>query len=257
MLEMVGDNAFSLWQGERPVASALALDYGRRFAWICMVLVTADWRGRGIATQLLRALISRLATQGLIAGLDATEAGRVVYRPLGFNDIYAISRMVATPGRVVGSWRSIAPEGIVIRPLSIDELDVLVAWDGPVFGAERYGVLAALRQRLPDCAFIARTAAGEIAGYVLGRDGSTATQLGPIMAVNEAVAKTLLVAALAIPKKSATVLIDALDQHQSWLAFLHDLGFVWQRGFSRMLRNYHRPLDAAAKIFAVAGPELG
>lgn len=263
LLACAGTNGLSLWQGkQRPIASALAIAYGGRFAWICMVLVTSAWRGQGIATYLLRSLIERLTQQGLIAGLDATVAGRAVYRPLGFNDIYAISRLLA-PASASGwplrdlSWHTKPAEGIVIEPLNGADLDALAVWDAAVFGANRCMILKALHRRLPPSALIARTASGKIAGYILARDGFTATHLGPIVAVDDAVAKSLLVAALAGLPKSGSVLIDALDQHPSWLDFLFTLGFVKQRGFSRMLCDRNQPLDTSSTVFAIAGPEFG
>lgn len=266
LLTMAEDNALSLWQGARPVATALAVTYGGRFAWICMVLVTANWRGQGIATQLLQTLIKHLTQQGLIIGLDATVAGRAVYQPLGFNDIYPIRRLLARSRPVLSSpWYNDVAEAIVIQPLNTADLDAITAWDAQIFGAARYTVLQALHERLPRCAFIARTTAGDIAGYVLGRDGVTALQLGPVVARDTAVAKSLLLAALAAINPMEWVLIDALEeqqaeqqtQQQSWLVFLHQLGFVEQRSFSRMLLDFEQALDAPEKLFAVAGPELG
>ena len=267
LLTIAQKNALSLWHRNRPIASALAITYGQRFAWICMVLVTSAWRGQGIATQLLQILINRLRKQGFIVGLDATAAGRAVYQPLGFNDIYAIRRLAAifnNPefNNPIGSaWHSPVAKAIVIERLSAADLATIAAWDARIFGVKRYTVLKALHERLPQCAFIARSAAGEIKGYVLGRDGALAMQLGPVVAVGDAVAKSLLQAALAAVSKAESltqpVLIDALAQHHSWLAFLHQLGFVEQRSFSRMLRDVDQALDKPKQLFAVAGPELG
>src|SRR5437762_743973 len=44
------------------VASAMTLAYGDRFGWISMVLVTEPWRGRGLASGLLRRCIDSLQT---------------------------------------------------------------------------------------------------------------------------------------------------------------------------------------------------
>lgn len=58
--------------GGRLVASALALPYGGRFAWISMVLVTADWRRKGLASRLMRSCIDWLL------GRSATQIGPIV-----------------------------------------------------------------------------------------------------------------------------------------------------------------------------------
>ena len=64
-----------------------------RLAWISMVLVTRARRRGGLGTGLLRRCIEETrASAAGVAGLDATEQGRPIYLPLGFRDLYAISR---------------------------------------------------------------------------------------------------------------------------------------------------------------------
>lgn len=259
LLASAGDNALSLWHDERPVASALALNYGDRFAWVCMVLVTPAWRGQGLATRLLRIMIERLSSQGLIVGLDATPAGRAVYYPLGFRDIYPIRRLIAERPLLSAAARQQRSSQSRVRSLQAAELAELAAWDAPIFGAKRYALLAALYERLPQCAFIARKAGGEISGYVLGRDGQNAIQLGPLVASNCTLASDLLLAALVALNGTGPddvpVVIDALARQH--LALLSSLGFSEQRGFSRMLLQREQPLDQPEQLFAIAGPELG
>jgi GNAT superfamily N-acetyltransferase len=66
------------------VASAALLPYMSGNAWISMVLVTADWRRRGLATKLMDACIDTAAKRGFASWLDATPDGATVYAPLGF-----------------------------------------------------------------------------------------------------------------------------------------------------------------------------
>ena len=249
------DSNISVWQDEHPIASALAVNYGGRFAWICMVLVTAVWRGQGIATYLLRTLINNLIKQGVIAGLDATPAGRVVYQPLGFEEVYSVSRLQAYCKPILNNTMQI--EGLVIRPLEEVDMAALSHWDAEIFGAKRCKILQTLQQRLSHCAHIAHNGKGEIMGYILGRDGRTATQLGPLVALDDYIARSLLVAALKELDSTETVLIDIPDKQQNWLVFLQQLGFDKQRGFSRMLLKRQQPLDKPGNVFALTGPEFG
>ena len=62
---------------ERLVASTVALPYGDEFAWVSMVLVLPEFRGRGYASLLLRHALGELAWRGIAAILDATPAGRL------------------------------------------------------------------------------------------------------------------------------------------------------------------------------------
>ena len=57
-----------------------------------MVLVTKDRRRGGVGTGLLKRCIEEVRAAGAVAGLDATEQGRPIYLPLGFHDLYKISR---------------------------------------------------------------------------------------------------------------------------------------------------------------------
>ncbi len=230
-----------------PVATAMVLPYGDRFAWIAMVLVTAAWRRRGLATELLRRCIAKTGQMGLIAGLDATAAGREVYRPLGFNDIYGLTRWQADPARVA------APMGGV-RPVQDGDLDRIAAYDATVFGADRRWLLADFRRRRPAHAFVAERD-GAVRGFVLARDGRQAHHLSPLVADDGATARALAAAALA--DLDGPVLIDALDPQPDFVAWLGDSGFSRQRGYTRMLLGHAGPLDDPNRLYAVGGPEFG
>ena len=60
---------------QRLIATAALLPYTSGNAWIGMVLVTQNWRRRGLATKLLDACLDAAAKQELTAWLDATPAG--------------------------------------------------------------------------------------------------------------------------------------------------------------------------------------
>src|SRR5262249_1677134 len=73
-------------------AGSLVLPLGVKLAWISMVLVTKARRRGGVGTGLLKRCIAEVQASGAVAGLDATEQGRPIYLPLGFRDLYKISR---------------------------------------------------------------------------------------------------------------------------------------------------------------------
>ena len=76
------------------VATALTHALGP-VGWISMVLVARAYRRRGIATDLIGRCVTSLRQKGMTPGLDATEAGRLVYEPLGFRPVYALARREA------------------------------------------------------------------------------------------------------------------------------------------------------------------
>ncbi|MBS3651720.1 GNAT family N-acetyltransferase [Pseudaminobacter sp. 19-2017] len=76
----------------RLVASAAILPFGGGFGWISMVLVTADWRRRGIASRLMGRCIEALRAKGAASLLDATPEGALVYSQLGFRSCCGMTR---------------------------------------------------------------------------------------------------------------------------------------------------------------------
>jgi hypothetical protein len=232
------------------VASALILPYDEQFAWIGMVLTTERQRRRGLATSNLRWAIERCAARSLIAGLDATPAGREVYAPLGFADLWGLQRLSAA--------RPILPEPAqqaVIRPMQDGDLAAVAAMDGEAFGAKRAALIAHLHQRQPALAWVAQRKRGGLAGLVLGRDGRAMPHLGPLVAEDPDVATTL--AARALSAMDGPVSIDVPDRQTQFRARLTLAGFAPVRPFTRMLRCSGAGVGRAGFGFAIAGPELG
>jgi GNAT superfamily N-acetyltransferase len=238
---------------DRVVATAAILPYGGRFAWISMVLVTSDYRGRGIATQLLRRCVADLVGRGLAPALDSTPAGRMVYVRLGFEDSWAFTRYCAPgPGRKDNAAQKL--DGVVIRSISGDDWLTLCHYDAQVFGADRSALLSRLRGRATG-AELAAWRGDRMTGFVLGRDGRSATQLGPVTAEDEDTARALLGLALAGARRP--IYIDLVDSKSALRRWLEGRGFTAQRPFTRMVYGGAMTIGDVARTMAVAGPELG
>jgi GNAT superfamily N-acetyltransferase len=83
---------FGVRDGGRLVATAAILPYGGGFGWVSMVLVTADWRRRGLASTLMSRCIAALRARGCAALLDATPEGALVYAQQGFRSQCGMAR---------------------------------------------------------------------------------------------------------------------------------------------------------------------
>jgi GNAT superfamily N-acetyltransferase len=235
----------------RVIATAATLPYGR-FAWISMVLVAKEFRRRGLASRLMRCCVDDLAAAGTIPVLDATPAGREVYRLLGFKDTWGFQRL--TSAERAGRASAPLPAGVTIAPIDDAVWPALCAYDAAAFGADRSPLLARLRGRLPAAELVARS--GErIAGFLMGRDGRTSCQLGPLVAEDGATARALL--ARAVGSITGPIYIDLADAHANVSSWLFDIGFTVQRPYTRMVLNRSEGFDDLARTFAVAGPELG
>jgi GNAT superfamily N-acetyltransferase len=220
------------------VASTLVLPYGS-FAWISMVLVLPEHRRKGYASRLLRAAIDELRASRLKPILDATPAGREVYRQEGFHDTWSFKRYTLRASREPINGRA-------SRPVSWRKALEL---DRDAFGGEREWLLRALQKRLPQAAL------GTPDGFVLGRDGREANQIGPLIARNEATALELLEQALA--NVSAPVYVDVADHAPRLQEWLQQHGFELQRPFTRMVHGGGRAPGDEKLVYLVAGPELG
>lgn len=232
-------------RGDALIATSMLLPQGDRFAWIAMILVTSAWQRRGLAGGLMRRCIDRAQEMDLIAGLDATEAGRKIYLPLGFRDIYPLSR-----------WQMDAPVGHMhdgVRLMEQDDLDAVVAFDRAVAGVDRRALLTHLRRRCPERAFVLEDN-GELIGLVLARDGRLATQIGPLTARSQEEALALLDSVLS---QGGPAFLDAGDHQTDLAVWLGKTGFSRQRSYMRMLLEKDDPIDDPAHVFLIAGPELG
>lgn len=243
---------FGVLDAGRAVGSAAILPYGETFAWIGMVLVRGSHRKQGLGTRLLERCLDELERAGRVACLDATPAGEPLYRTLGFEGSLRLTRWQGDAGDAATENASTD-----LVPLSQPEaFDTAVALDAAALGAERRPILSCFARRLPEAAWT--TADGSTAnkgGAILGRNGDLASQIGPLLAADEATAVTLLETALA--QLSGPVFIDVSDARRSVIDCLQARGFTQQRPFLRMTRPANRTLGDTARLHAIAGPEFG
>jgi GNAT superfamily N-acetyltransferase len=229
-------------------ASTIALPYGREFAWIAMVLVLPAHRRKGYASRLLRMALAEMEKQKRVALLDATPAGHEVYVHEGFRDFWSFKRYSLNSGiSIAGKER--------IRKLESSDWEKVLSLDALAFGGSREVVLRNLAARQPKAALVAERN-GQVAGFVLAREGRQAMQVGPLVARDEVTARDLLAAALgAVP---APVYVDIADHAAPLQAWALELGFTIQRPFTRMAHGpgSYAPGDASL-VFCPAGPELG
>jgi GNAT superfamily N-acetyltransferase len=230
---------FGIRDGDsRLIATAALLPYTSNNAWISMVLVTQNWRRRGLATKLLDACLDSAAKQELTTWLDATPAGATVYGPLGFKPTLELRRL-----RFAGSAARAAP-----RPVSDSNYEEFIARDRRTMGFDRSALLRDLGGR-PGSQLLSHGSA-----MALIRDGRTARHIGPLFA-DDASSATALTVTIA-QAEMGPMLIDAVSEHGEFLENLTTCGWTIERPFQRMRFGSATTLDAAPP-FAVAGPEYG
>ncbi len=239
-------NAAGVWE-----ASSLVLPLGQQLAWISMVLVTQARRRGGVGTELLKRCIAEVQANDAVAGLDATEQGRPIYLPLGFRDLYRVSRWHLDVAKDVVA----PPSGIAVRPFAIADLPKLATYDRPLSGMERPTLLAHLATRQPGLAWVAETPSGKLAGFGLGREGRGASSIGPVVADSEAAALALI--STAMNSAMGPFIIDVPEVHADIRRWLETEGAASPRAYMRMTLGTAKRLDDPSHVFALAGPELG
>ncbi|MBV9502819.1 MAG: GNAT family N-acetyltransferase [Acidobacteriaceae bacterium] len=230
------------------VGTLATVRYQDRFSWLAMVLVNTQHRRAGIGTRLLQEGLALLSSNTCVR-LDATSAGRELYRQHGFVDEYSLTRFTRSVDAL-----QVAPVHPMIRPMREQDLSAVFRLDRTIFGADREPVLRSLYARSPECAWIARTC--EITGYCFGRPGFLYQQLGPVIADHQNIARDLVLQCLA-HVRSQWLGIDAPAHSPSWLRWLRSNGFAEERSFIRMHHGENRYPGHRERVFAVVGPEFG
>jgi predicted GNAT family N-acyltransferase len=232
------------------VGSITAINYENMVAWIGMMLVDRDYRGRGISKLLLREAMDKLENCRSLK-LDATPAGRPVYLKLGFIDEYTLYRMTI-PSVSLISLRDNPYKTEQIRSVDIPEV---CAYDKQVFGADRTELIRHLYERSPQLAWLLKEN-NKVAGFCLGRRGQKYTQIGPVSASSSQLAKALIQSSTH-QLTGLPVVVDISADKTELKEWLEACGFKAQRPFERMyLRNNPHP-GIPENQYLISGPELG
>jgi hypothetical protein len=130
----------------------------------------------------------------------------------------------------------------------------VLALDAEAFGCDRAPLLERLRERSRSFSCVAERG-DRIHGFLLGRDGRVASQIGPVIAGSEETAAAL--ASWAVARLPSPVIVDALERHSSFATWLAGHGFQKERPYTRMALGRDTLFGEPARTIAIAGPELG
>lgn len=211
----------------RVIGSVALLDYGSGFAWISMVLVHPQFRGRRIGFGLF-AMAMELGGGIPCLRLDATAEGRTIYRKFGFEDEFEIVRFE-------GEGQCDAPE-----PNYECDWTAICETDRLVFGANRESILKASHCH--------GAADGSVA---LSRPGYLARHIGPIAANDPDTAAKLL--RQAVSTTTGRMYVDVPHHARS----IVPPSFQSARMLVRMSRGKNPSPGIPERQFAILGPEFG
>jgi Acetyltransferase (GNAT) domain len=182
-----------------------------------------------------------LRGQGRAALLDATPAGALVYRGLGFVELATMERWEGEGG--------VARVGRAADRMTTDDLHKLIEADALAFGSQRRFLVEDFLARPGTTAW---TCDG---GYLVMRQGHRAMQIGPLVAPSAEAARILL--ATAIANARGRVFLDLFTTWPDLASLLESSGFKRQRPFIRMALDRSDLPGDLARLAIAAGPEFG
>jgi GNAT superfamily N-acetyltransferase len=216
-------------------------------AWVAMVLVRADVRGRGIGKALMTAALGYLEGRHVRSiRLDATPLGQPLYEKLGFASQFIHTRYdgILPPcgERVAG-----------VEPVRRAQLSELAALDQSVTGTDRSKLLAQLYVE-QSASFLSVCRDGRVAGYVSSRPRAHALQIGPCIASPDD--GVLLLREACRLYGGQRVVMDIPNDNSQAIGHVEWLGLVPTRPLLRMNRG-ERVLERIENLWVSYGPEKG
>jgi GNAT superfamily N-acetyltransferase len=235
LLDIEPEACFGVEHDGRVVASTTLLCYGRRLAWIGMVLTHPEFRHRGFARRLITRALERARNRHIVTlKLDATTAGRPVYENFGFRSEQPIERWI----RAGGAEHS---------PMSTGSTSYFIAMDAQAYGYDR----STLIRRLAERSYVLAASSA----YVFCRAGRVNTYLGPCIAQTASNARRIIEKALETDPNAGWYW-DLLPQNENATRIATEFGFTRDRLLTRMVLGP----DLRGReewIYAIAGFELG
>jgi GNAT superfamily N-acetyltransferase len=245
-LEMEPTGCFAAeWDGQL-VGTTVTCIFGP-VAWIAMVLVVPQFRGRGIGKALMKHALDFLsASRVSTVRLDATPLGEPLYKKLGFEVEYGLSRFQGTPQSTASSYGK-------VDHADSQDYALLFQIDQHVTGADRKKFLARLFAEQAEHIRVVPSSES-IAGFLASRPGTRAWQIGPCLG-GRGIGNVLLADAFS-RFVGTQVYVDIPVQNSAAGNLAERSDLTIQRRLIRMRRG--PPVaEQTDHIWASSGPELG
>lgn len=234
------------------IGTTAAINYSNQVAWIGMMLVDKAFRGMGVSKLLLGNILEKLSSYKSIK-LDATPAGREIYKKFGFRDEYLIIRMTSSSAH--NYFPIIDNRSDFVESIRSEHTKKIIKFDEVVFGANRISLIKHLIKEYPRAALVLRSE-NNIVAFALGRNGHKYHHIGPVIAETIDDAKILISKALK-DLGDQPVAVDVLNDKNELINWLQSIGFTKQREFVRMYKNENCFAGIINKYYLISGPELG
>jgi GNAT superfamily N-acetyltransferase len=215
-------------------------------AWVAMVLVDKEMRGRGVGTALMKHALAFLDRCGVrTVRLDATPLGQPIYEKLGFIAEYTLTRFGGVP-------RPSAPVPDV-QPARPEHLPRILELDRSVASTDRRKFMSRLFTEHFEAVRVVERG-GSVEGFLMARPGARAWQIGPCLADEHS--GPLLLADAQRRYSGQEVFLDIPLENHAAGQIAASMGLTARRQLTRMCRGA-RPVERVERLWCGSGPEMG
>ena len=227
-----------------PVATISAVRYAAGFGFVGLYLVAPALRGRGHGLRIWSAAMDRL--DGSVTGLDGVVAQQANYARSGF---VLAHRNVRYVGRLVGALH---PDAVTLTSADLDEV---VAYDAPCFGAARPAFLAGWLTQ-PDARAVGVRVGDRLVGYGVVRPCRSGWKVGPLFADEADIAGVILDALVDRVGADADLYLDVPEPNRAAVALARSRGMTEVFETARMYAGGDPGLPLE-RVFGITTFELG
>lgn len=233
--------------GNGVIGVVMCWSHGAQFASVGMVIVAADWQGKGVGRKLMGLVMAELGKRNVL--LHATGPGQALYQAVGFT---ALGEIHQHQGTVFKSKLVPLQPGERIRPLGARDSAMLAALGARASGMPRGTVLAALLETA-ECVVIDRY--DDIIGCAMLRRFGHGYAIGPVIAPDAERAKALISHWTGTYAGSfVRIDVPAASGLSPWL---DEIGLVQVDTAVAMVRGEAPLQDAGMRVFAIISQALG
>ena len=243
----LGSGAVALDEGQ-VIGTSMWWAKGNSPATLGTIIVAPERQRQGLGRQLLDKALAEIGPKHVM--LNATKEGMPLYAKLGFEEVDVVAQHQGQPTLPdAGSASNEAP----VRPMGQDDLAAIIALDAQETGRSRGATLQALAQ-VGDGLVAERDE--QLLGYALARPFGRGHVIGPVVALDDGLARTLVRAWIErLGDGFVRIDVRAASGLSDWLA---DHGLPKVDEVFTMARNGtpddHQP---SPRLFALASQALG
>ena len=247
LLSLEPSGCFAAIKDERLIGTTTTTTYANELAWIGMVLVDPQHRGRGVATKLMKTAMAYLDGKVATIKLDATAQGKSLYERFGFKVESLVERW-SRPALSESQARK-------TNTLADDERQQILELDEKAFQGNRSALIGSLIDEAIISPVLVRDSDKNLSGFALARRGTRANYMGPIV-TSEAVQVESLLDQTLDQMGGRHVYLDFSHECGASTSILSDRGFAKERDLIRMSAGTQSK-KTSPLVVAIAGPEVG